>query len=183
VLEARAQERQAAEQAEYEAKLRRRAEKARRSGRKPGGRLPIPPSDEPQDKDQYDFTDPESPTMKCSNSTGFEQAYNARVAVDQDSLFIVACSLSNHPNDKAEAEPTPEILPPDLGTPAAAALDNGFWREWTGAESRWRGRVEHVQSGQRADFLYLDDMLRFLRQMGVTLGQLTDDDEHKPSDS
>ena len=56
-----------------------------------------------------------------------------------------------------------------------------FWREWTGAEARWRGRIEHVQSGQRQDFLYLDDMLRFLRQMGVTFGQLTDNDEHETS--
>ena len=67
--------------------------------------------------------------MKSSRSGGFEQAYNAQVAVDQASFFIVACSLSNHPNDKAEAEPTRAALPPALGTPAAAALDNGFWSE------------------------------------------------------
>ena len=70
---------------------------------------------------------------------------------------------------------------PFVDTTATTTFVVRFWREWTGAESRWRGRIEHVQSGQRADFLYLDDMLRFLRQMGVTLGQLTDDDEHKPS--
>jgi len=51
-----------------------------------------------------------------------------------------------------------------------------FWREWTGAEARWRGRIEHVQSGQRQDFLYLDDMLGFLQQMGVTFAQPTDGD-------
>jgi transposase len=129
VLQARAQERQAAEQAEYEAKQREREAKAKRSGRKPPGRPPTPPSGEPQDKDQYNFTDPESRIMKCSSSAGFEQAYNAQVAVDQDSLLIVACSLSNHPNDKAEAAPTLEALPTALGTPEAAALDNGFWSE------------------------------------------------------
>lgn len=129
VLQARALERQAAEQAEYEAQLREREEKAKRTGRKPGGRPPTPPSGEPQDKDQYNFTDPESRIMKCSSSAGFEQAYNAQVAVDQDSLLIVACSLSNHPNDKAEAEPTLAALPAALGTPEAAALDNGFWSE------------------------------------------------------
>ena len=129
VLQARAQERQAAEQAEYEAKQREREAKAQRSGRKPRGRPPTPPSGEPQDKDQYNFTDPESRIMKCSSSAGFEQAYNAQVAVDQDNFFIVACSLSNHPNDKAEAAPTLAALPPELGTPTAAALDNGFWRE------------------------------------------------------
>jgi hypothetical protein len=67
--------------------------------------------------------------MKCSSSVGFEQAYNAQVAVDQGSFLIVACSLSNHPNDKAQAEPTLAALPTALGTPAAAALDNGFWSQ------------------------------------------------------
>ena len=156
VLQARAQERQAAEQAEYEAKLREREAKAQRSGRIPRGRPPTPPSGEPQDKDQYNFTDPESRIMKCSSSAGFEQAYNAQVAVDQDSLFIVACSLSNHPNDKAEAEPTLAALSPELGTPAAAALDNGFWSEQNMAALEKRhvepyiatGREPHHQSWQ-----------------------------------
>ena len=156
VLQARAQEHQAAEQAEYEAKLREREAKAQRSGRIPRGRPPTPPSGDPQDKDQYNFTDPESRIMKCSTSAGFEQAYNAQVAVDQDSLFIVACSLSNHPNDKAEAEPTLAALSPELGTPAAAALDNGFWSEQNIAALEKRhvepyiatGREPHHQSWQ-----------------------------------
>jgi transposase len=127
VLQARAQERQAAEQAEYEAKQRAREAKAQRTGRKPRGRPPTPPSSGPQDKDQYNFTDPESRIMKGSSSAGFEQAYNAQVAVDQDNFFIVACSLSNHPNDQAEVAPTLDALPAALGAPAAAALDNGFF--------------------------------------------------------
>jgi transposase len=156
VLQARAQERQAAEQAEYEAKQREREAQAQRTGRKPRGRPPTPPASGPQDKDQYNFTDPESRIMKSSRSGGFEQAYNAQVAVDQDSFFIVACSLSNHPNDKAEVEPTLAALPPALGTPAAAALDNGFWSEQnrTALEERQiepyiaTGREPHHQSWQ-----------------------------------
>jgi transposase len=156
VLQARAQERQAAEQAEYEAKRREREEKATRSGHKPRGRPPTPPSGEPKDGDQYNFTDPESRIMKCSNSAGFEQAYNAQVAVDQDTLLIVACSLSNHPNDKAAAEPTLAALPAELGTPQAAALDNGFWSETNLAALEKRhiepyiatGREPHHQSWQ-----------------------------------
>ena len=156
VLQARAQERQAAEQAEYEAKQRVREAQAQRTGCKPRGRPPTPPSADPQDKDQYNFTDPESRIMKCSSSAGFEQAYNAQVAVDQDRLFIVACSVSNHPNDKAEAEPTLAALPPELGTPAAAALDNGFWSERNLAALDARqiepyiatGREPHHQSWQ-----------------------------------
>ena len=156
VLQARAQERQAAEQAEYEAKQREREAKAQRTGRKPRGRPPTPPSSGPQDKDQYNFTDPESRIMKSSRSGGFEQAYNAQVAVDQDNFFIVACSLSNQPNDKAEAEPTLAALPSALGTPAAAALDNGFWSEQNRTALAERqiepyiatGREPHHQSWQ-----------------------------------
>jgi hypothetical protein len=148
VLEARAKERQAAEQAEYEAQQREREAKAQRSGRTPPGRPPTPPSGEPQDKDQYNFTDPESRIMKCSGSAGFEQAYNAQVAVDQDSLLIVAYSLSNHPNDKAEAEPTLEALPSDLGTPEAAALDNGFWSEKTFAALAKRHIEPYIATGR-----------------------------------
>ncbi len=57
VLEARAQERTAAEQAEYEAKLAQRAERERTTGRRPGGRPPSPPVLGPRDGDQYNFTD------------------------------------------------------------------------------------------------------------------------------
>jgi transposase len=60
VLEARAQERYVAEKAEYDAKLREREEKARQDHRKPRGRTPKPPEPGPGDKDQYNFTDPDS---------------------------------------------------------------------------------------------------------------------------
>jgi hypothetical protein len=40
-------------------------------------------------------------------------------------------------------------------------------REWSAAGQRWRGWVEHVQSGEDAAFLDLDDMLRFIRQCGA----------------
>jgi transposase len=148
VLQARAQERQAAEQAEYEAKQREREAKAQRTGRKPRGRAPTPPSADPQDKDQYNFTDPESRIMKCSSSAGFEQAYNAQVAVDQDSFFIVACALSNHPNDKAEVEPTLDALPTELGAPAAAALDNGFFSEKNIAALEERHIEPYIATGR-----------------------------------
>src|SRR5579884_2721637 len=55
VLEARAQERTTAEQAEYEAKLAQRAERERTSGRRPGGRPPSPPVPGPREGDQYNF--------------------------------------------------------------------------------------------------------------------------------
>jgi hypothetical protein len=114
VLEARAQERYEAEMAAYEAKQREREEQSRQTGRKPPGRKPKPPQPGARDKDQYNFTDPDSRIMKNSNNNGFDQHYNAQVAVDQESLLIVAPALSNHPNDKQEAEPTLAALSPKL---------------------------------------------------------------------
>ena len=45
-----------------------------------------------------------------------------------------------------------------------------FWRETSGGELRWRGQIEHAQSGERAAFLELDVMLSFLRRFGVEAG-------------
>ena len=53
--------------------------------------------------------------------------YNVQAAVDQASLFIVGTTVSNHPNDQKEVEPTLSALSPRVGKPKAAALDNGYW--------------------------------------------------------
>jgi transposase len=148
VLIARAAERYTAEQAEYEAKLRAREAKAQESGHKPRGRAPAPPVAGPRDKDQYNFTDPESRIMKNPTDDGFDQSYNAQVAVDQDSRLIVGHSLSNHPNDKAEALPTVDAIPAEIGTPAAAALDNGYFSPATVAGLEARGIDPYVATGR-----------------------------------
>jgi transposase len=127
VLEERAKVRYEAEQAEYEATMCEREKKARKTKRGPRGRKPKPPEPGPRDKDQYNFTDPDSRIMKNSNNEGVDQHYNVQVATDQESLLIVAHSHSNHPNDKQEALPTLESLPPEIGTPPAAAMDNGYF--------------------------------------------------------
>jgi transposase len=129
VLEARAQERYEAEKAEYEAKLRERKEKASQNGRKPKGPEPKAPEPGPNDKDQYNFTDPDSRIMKNSTNTGVDQHYNVQVANDQESLLIIAHALSNHPNDKQEAVPTLAAISPEIGKPKAAAMDNGYFSQ------------------------------------------------------
>jgi len=153
VLEARAQERAAAEQVEYQAKVREREEKARETGRKPRGRPPQPPPPGPRDQDQYNFTDPDSRIMKNSTDEGFDQHYNAQVAVDQASLLIVATSLSNHPNDKQEAEPTVDAISPRVGTPDAAALDNGYWSPGTVKALEDRGIDPFIATGREPHHL------------------------------
>ncbi len=148
VLEARAQERTAAEQAEYDAKVQARAAKAQETGHKAGGRPPVPPVAGPRAKDQYNFTDPASRIMKNPTDAGFDQYYNAQAAVDQASRLIVGHSLSNHPNDKAEALPTVAAIPAELGTPAAAALDNGYFSPMTVAGLAARGSAPYIATGR-----------------------------------
>ncbi len=148
VLETRAKEREAAEQVEYEAKLAQRKERERTTGRRPGGRPPTPPTPGPRDGDQYNFTDPQSRIMKSSTHAGFEQDYNAQVAVDQQSLLIVGCTLSNHPNDSQEAEPTLAAIPSEIGTPEAAALDAGYFGPATLAACAKRGIEPYIATGR-----------------------------------
>ncbi len=54
------------------------------------------------------------------------------------------------------------------GTTATTTFVVRFWREWTGGEARWRGRIEHVQSGRRMDFLGVGELLRFLERFGIS---------------
>jgi transposase len=154
VLEERAKERYAAEKAEYDAKMREREEKTRKNRHKPKGRPPLPPQEQgPQDKDQYNFTDPESRIMKNSTNAGYDQHYNVQAATDQDSLLIVAHALSNHPNDKQEAAPTLDALSPALGKPEAAALDNGYFSEANIAACQNRGIEPYIATGREPHHL------------------------------
>jgi transposase len=148
VLQQRAAERMADEQASYEAKMAERAERERETGKRTPGRPPEPPVPGPRDGDQYNFTDPESRIMKNPNNAGFEQAYNVQVAVDQAKLLIVGYSLSNHPNDSHEAEPTLEAIPTACGTPPAAALDTGYFGPATLDACAKRGIDPYIATGR-----------------------------------
>jgi transposase len=127
VIEQRAEERRHEEQAEYERKLRERAEKEEATGKKSGGRAPQPPAEGPADKDQYNFTDPESRIMKTGD--GFQQAYNAQAAVEIDSRLIVAQQVTDAPNDKEQLAPTLAAMTPVIESVAAVLIDSGFYSE------------------------------------------------------
>lgn len=148
VLEARAEERHELEKAEYEAKLREREERAKRTGRKPGGRPPQPPTAGPRAKDQYNFTDPDSRIMKNSNNKGFDQHYNVQVAVEQECRLIVSNTLSHHASDREEAIPTVDAIPAQIGKPKAAALDNGYWSPTNVEELLERGIQPFIATGR-----------------------------------
>lgn len=127
-LEARVKEREAAE---YQAKLGRRAEQQKRTGRKPPGRPPAPPSGKVEDQEQINLTDDESRIMPVA-SGGFDQCYNAQAAVATGSLLIVANGLTQAANDKQQLQPlidTLKELPEALGRVECALADNGYLSE------------------------------------------------------
>lgn len=159
VLEARAKERYELEKADYDAKRKERDEKAKQQGKKPRGKPPEPPQEGPNAKDQYNFTDPDSRIMKNSTNHGYDQHYNAQVAVTQDTMLIVATSLSNHPNDKREVEPTLDSLSPKLGQPAGAALDNGFFSERNILALEQRHIEPYIATGREPHYKSLDVLL------------------------
>jgi transposase len=150
ILDARAQDRYKSEKAEYDEKMREREAKARKRKRKHHGKTPKPPEAGPRDKDQYNFTDPQSRIMKNSTNDGFDQHYNVQAAVEQNSMLIVATSLSNHPNDKKEVEPTLQALSAELGKPDAAALDNGFFSEANICLLEGHGIEPYIATGREA---------------------------------
>lgn len=51
--------------------------------------------------------------------------------------------------------------------PPASTFVIRFWFERSAACLRWRGRIEHVQSGKRADFVDLESIPEFLRALGI----------------
>ena len=86
--------------------------------------------------------------MNNSNNDGFDQHYNAQAAVQQDSLLIVATTLSHHPNEHAEAIPTLDAIPSALGKPTAGALDNGYFSPTNIAAMEARDIAPYIATGR-----------------------------------
>lgn len=82
----------------------------------------------PEDKDQYNFTDPESRIMKGAD--GFVQAYNAQAAVEPTMLLIVGQTVTEACNDKKQLEPMVEAIEQQSGQrPDAILADGGYCSE------------------------------------------------------
>lgn len=52
-----------------------------------------------------------------------------------------------------------------------------FWREWSVAGPRWRGQIDHVQSGQSASFLDLEEMLGIIQIFGIMVREARQTDD------
>jgi len=128
-IEARAKERRAREQADYEAKLAVRQAKEKKTGKKPGGKPPSPPAAGPSPSDQINLTDEASRIMPVAGG-GFEQCYNAQAVVAEGSLLVIAAEVVQAPNDKQQLVPMVDklsALPADLGRPETLVADSGYF--------------------------------------------------------
>ena len=112
----------------------READDAR--GRKPGekrnpkgGRPYKRGYGEPEGKAQDNFTDPESRIMKTS-SEGFQQCYNAQVAVEGASQLVAAAEVSSNASDQGRMVPLVDEVEAAYGTrPGTVLADAGYCSE------------------------------------------------------
>lgn len=81
----------------------------------------------PDPKAQRNFTDPESRIMKTAD--GFQQCYNAQVAVTVGSQFVVAADVVTAANDKQQLQPMVEQVLANVGAPDGVIADNGYFSE------------------------------------------------------
>jgi transposase len=94
----------------------------------------------PADKDQYNFTDPESRIMM--GCEGFVQGYNAQAAVEPALQLIVGQSVTPAANDKEQIEPMVQVIEQQSGQrPNGLLADSGYCSE---------KNLEHLETADKA---------------------------------
>lgn len=136
-------EAQAKAEAAAERQQRAAAEAERqRTGMPRRGKPLKPVLESPEDKTQSHFTDPELQIMRTNNK-GWEYCGNAQASVDAACQIMVACDVTDAPNDKQQAAPMAQAtratlaqagmaLPQDEAGQAQAipaTRDNGYYSE------------------------------------------------------
>ena len=109
----------------------------------------------PGDKEQSNFTDPESRLMKAK--AGWVQGYNAQVMVEEASGVIVACEVSTQAADSPRLTPMLEAtdanlaasgVPDDERAPTHFTADAGYCSEQNLALLAARGVDAYVATGR-----------------------------------
>lgn len=119
-----------ARQAEYQVKVKRRAEHRARTGKNPMGRPPNAPDREQLAQSRRNITDPDSRIMSASGAA--MQGYNAQAVVGEGQV-IVAVAVTNSPNDSNQLAPLLSAAHENLdaighdGRIKCALADGGYW--------------------------------------------------------
>jgi hypothetical protein len=100
------------------------------------------------DKAQSNFTDPESSIMKTS-SEGFQQCYNAQVAVDAEHQLVVATDLTANASDQGELPVLLDTVKETFDAqPATVLADAGYCNERDLTDLEQRGVDGYVAAGR-----------------------------------
>jgi transposase len=114
-------------------------ERARQTAKKDGKPAEEVKQVKPADKDQYNFTDPESRIMMGSD--GIVQGYNAQAAVEPALQLIVGQSVTPAANDKEQIEPMVQVIEQQSGQrPDGLLADSGYCSE---------KNLEHLEIGDK----------------------------------
>jgi transposase len=164
-IEAAMQRLEAQAKAEAEAERQQRAAataERQQTGRQRRGKALTPVVESPADKAQSNFTDPELHIMRTNNK-GWEYCGNAQASVDAACQIIVACDVTDAPNDKQQAEPMAQAtratlaqagiaLPQDEAGQAQAipaTLDNGYYSEAAAQALEDLGFTPYIATGRQ----------------------------------
>ena len=164
-IEAAMQRLEAQAKAEAEAERQRRAEadaERERTGKKRRGRSPKPVEESPDDKAQMSFTDADLHIMRMNNK-GWDYSGNSQASTDEAYQIILACDVTDAPNDKQQAVPMAEATLANLAgagverpqaesgqAPAIpATLDNGYYSEAAVADLEALGFDPYIAAGRQ----------------------------------
>jgi transposase len=162
VIEERYKEARQEKQAGYDEKKRNRDEQ-RKEGKKPRGREPEPPAEKPDDKNQFNFTDPESRIMRAGTKDHFEQAFNAQAVVDTEgSMLVLGQRVTTHVNDKEELAADVNCVSEDVREIRDASADTGYFSEKavTAVEKEGRGPKVYCAVERQSHHRTIADILK-----------------------
>ncbi len=119
------QEAKAALEAEAKAKAQAASEPDPDDPPRGGGKRKRKAKDHPEERDQRNFTDPDSRIMRSGKT--FVQGYNGQAAVDAKSQIIVAAEVTNQAADAPHLRPMVRQLAENTGATAKeASADAGY---------------------------------------------------------
>jgi transposase len=151
----------AAAEAERQPRAAATAER-HQTGKQRRGKALTPVGESPADKAQSNVTDPELHIMRTNNK-GWEYCGKAQASVDAACQIIVACAVTDAPNDKQQAEPMAQAtratlaqagiaLPQDEAGQAQAipaTLHNGSYSEAAAQALEDLGFTPYIATGRQ----------------------------------
>jgi hypothetical protein len=143
-LQAEAKQRAEAAAQTAQTKLDERKRKEQETGKKTAGRsakVPDPKQTQPEPKAQRNFTDPDSRIMPDGGNKGaFMHGYNAQAVVDAQSQIIVACDVTQQPNDKQQLVEMLRKVEHNLGKrPEKVSADAGYFSQQALTDENLKG--------------------------------------------